>query len=146
MQGKLRTKIGFHIGIKIPMADSFRALWLCLCANCVLRSNWAQFDIVGRAVSSESLMTRSQPAQDGEDEAAESDQCSQATINDGDVTGIVVDRDQDLLEVGGRRVHGYIVLAGSRTDREYWQVQGWKVFANGTIEVTMEDTVGLLLK
>lgn len=91
-------------------------------------------------------MTRSHPAQDSEDEAAESDQCSQATVNDGEVAGILIDRDWDRFKVGGCRVHGGVVLAGNRRVQEYQQVQGSRVFANGAIEVTMEDKVELLLK
>jgi hypothetical protein len=52
-------------------------------------------------LSGKSLMTRPNPAQDGDDEVGESDQCSQDTEYDGEVAGIVVDRDWDRLEAGG---------------------------------------------
>jgi hypothetical protein len=89
-------------------------------------------------LSSKSLMTRPHPAQDGEDEVGESDQCSQATEYNGEVTGIVIDRDWDRLEVGGGRFHDCVVLALANSRS--------KAFANEMIEVMAEDKNEHLLK
>lgn len=115
------------------MADTLRALWLLWCADYVSQSMQAHFDIVGRAVSSKSLMARCHPAQDGEDEAGEGYQCSQATVNDCEIAGVTVDSDWDCFEVGGCRLHGCVVLKASRVTKEEGQLQEVKVFAYGLI-------------
>lgn len=95
------------------MTDTLRGMQLLWHAGRVLRRVVAQLNINGGLSGSQSLMARPHPAQDGEDEAGESNQGSQATVNDGEVAGVVVDRDWDRLEVGGCRIHGCVVIAGS---------------------------------
>jgi len=94
------------------MTDTLRTFRLLWRANSVSWGIDAQFNIIGRGMSSESLIARSHPAQDGEDEADERDECSQAAVDDGEVAGVVIDCDCDRLEVCGCRVHGCCCTSG----------------------------------
>lgn len=101
MPGELRMTLASLVG-GILRTGALGALQFRRRANCVSRSIDAQLNVIKRAMlSGKSLMTRPNPAQDGDDEVGESDQCSQATEYDGEVACIVVDRDWDRLEVGG---------------------------------------------
>lgn len=101
------------VGGGILVTDTLRGVQLLWHARSDLRRVDAQLNINGGLAGSQSLMARPHPAQDGEDEGCESDQRSQATIDDGEVTGIVVDRDWDRLGIGSSWIHDWVVLAGS---------------------------------
>jgi hypothetical protein len=146
MPGKLCITIASIVGGGILRSGTLKVLRFLWRTNRVSRSIHTQLNVVGRAVlSSKSLMTRPHPAQDGEDEVGESDQCSQATEHNGEVTGIVVDRDRNRLEVGGGRFHDCVVLAGGCVVKGLANSRS-KAFANEMIEVMAEDKNEHLLK
>ena len=60
------------LGGGLLMTDSLRALRLLRGASGVLGLIDVHLEVIGSAVSRKSLMARSLPAQDGEDEAGES--------------------------------------------------------------------------
>ena len=113
MPGKLRMSIVPLLGGGLLMTDSLRALRLPWGASSISGSIDAQFEIIRSALSSKSLTARSHPAQNGEDETSEGGECSQAAVDDGEVTGIAVGSDWERLEIGGCRIHGWFVSVGS---------------------------------
>jgi hypothetical protein len=70
-----------------------------------------QLEVVGRRMlSGKFLSTGLEPAEDGEDEAGEGDQGSQAAVDDGKIAGVIIDMVGKDFEVGGRQGHCCIVL------------------------------------
>jgi hypothetical protein len=74
-----------------------------------------QLEVVGRRMlSGKALSTGLEPAENGENEAGEGDQGSQAAVDDGKIAGVIVDRIGTRFEVGGRQGHCCIVLIVKR--------------------------------
>lgn len=95
-------------------------------------------------MSNSSLAARPHPAQYGEDEAGEGDQCSQAAVNDGEIAVVMVGRDWDRFKAGGCQIHGCVVAIGSRAALE--DREEVKIFGIEMIEIMAENRLELLLK